>query len=247
MKKKAEDITILVVDDEKNIREMLAFAIEMEGYQVKTAGDGLEALTLIKQSPIDLVISDIKMPKSDGVELLDKAKEGNDEVPIILMMTGFSEFSIEEAYHRGAEAFFSKPIDTKALFGMIERLLLPDEERWSQEQTEVAVEMNVSIQFSSLDHAIDAKVCSLGRGGMFVSLSPEEVPQINDAVDFKLTPKDGSSLLEGSGIVRWARIHGTDNFPPGCGIEFLYLPDAHRKKIIELITSKNPKAYIPKN
>jgi len=66
---------ILIVDDEKSIRETLREILDYEGYEIEEAGDGEKALNLIKKFNYDVVLADIKMPKLDGLELLEKAKE----------------------------------------------------------------------------------------------------------------------------------------------------------------------------
>jgi hypothetical protein len=62
---------------------------------------------------------------------------------------------------------------------------------------------------------------------------------------FKVKADDGKLLLEGSGIVCWARLKGNDRFPPGCGIEFTFLSEAYRKKILETLRVVKPRAFIP--
>ena len=66
---------ILIVDDEQSIRETLREILEYEGYEIEEAEDGDKALSLIKKFNYDAVLADIKMPKLDGLELLEKAKE----------------------------------------------------------------------------------------------------------------------------------------------------------------------------
>jgi CheY-like chemotaxis protein len=76
--------TILVVDDEKNIRLLYKAELEDEGYKVLTASNGLEALDVLKQETVDLVLLDIKMPEMDGPEFLRHIRQFNQTLPIII-------------------------------------------------------------------------------------------------------------------------------------------------------------------
>src|SRR5207237_4170584 len=79
---------ILVVDDERVIREILTDFLEMEGYHVSTAGDGQEAIAKLASEPVDLVVTDLKMPNLGGIELIDHISKMKTQ-PVILVMTGF--------------------------------------------------------------------------------------------------------------------------------------------------------------
>jgi CheY-like chemotaxis protein len=76
--------TILVVDDEKNIRLLYKAELEDEGYKVLTASNGLEALDVLKKETVDLVLLDIKMPEMDGPEFLRHIRQFNQTLPIII-------------------------------------------------------------------------------------------------------------------------------------------------------------------
>src|SRR4051794_23996832 len=101
--------TILVVDDEPSIREFLQIMLKREKMLVDIACDGEEALKLLNEKNYDLVISDIKMPKVDGLELLSRVK-AKDPHAIMLMITahGSTELAVE-AMKKGAYDFLTKP------------------------------------------------------------------------------------------------------------------------------------------
>src|SRR4029453_4760503 len=79
---------VLVVDDEKMIREILADFLSLEGFWVRTAEDGAAALAELERHPYDLVISDLKMPRMDGIELLEQINRASPNV-LTVIMTGF--------------------------------------------------------------------------------------------------------------------------------------------------------------
>ncbi|MGC9330295.1 MAG: sigma-54-dependent transcriptional regulator [Bacteroidales bacterium] len=106
---------ILVIDDEKSIRNVLKDVLESEKYQVDTAENGKKGLEKIKNEPPDLVLCDIKMPGMDGVEVLEKALQENPELTFI-MITGHGEVDTAVAsFKKGAYDFIQKPLDLKRL------------------------------------------------------------------------------------------------------------------------------------
>ncbi len=239
------DTRILIVDDEPDLRSILAFSFKKKGYQVLEAANGKEAFDLIQANPVDVVLSDARMPGGDGIELLDKVRKEHHGIPIIILVTGFTDLSTEDAHNKGAEALFSKPFDRKELEGAIERLLTPCEERWAKISNQVNIELKVELKFQGLSEAIEASEVNLGRGGMFVTLHQGEYPNVNDMVAFKVTFNGTGNTLSGTGIIRWMRVKSSPDFPTGCGIEFTYLGESERKQVMDFVALKKPKSYIP--
>jgi DNA-binding NtrC family response regulator len=102
---------ILVIDDEKSIRNTLKEILEYEGHEVQDAADGLEGLKKIEGEKFDIVLCDIKMPKMDGLELLDKIMELQSETPVIMISGHGTIETAVEAIKKGAYDFISKPLD----------------------------------------------------------------------------------------------------------------------------------------
>ena len=98
---------VLVIDDEKSIRKALSEILINEGYKVDEAIDGLEGYNLIKAKKYDCVLCDIKMPKLDGMEMLDKLLKGKIEVPIIMISGHGTLDNAVEAVKKGAFDFIS--------------------------------------------------------------------------------------------------------------------------------------------
>lgn len=102
---------ILIIDDESSIRSILRDILEMDDHTVDEAKDGLEGLAKIKQNRFDAVISDIKMPKMDGMELLEKLQTIAPDVPV-LMISGHGNIDTAvEAVKKGAFDYLAKPLD----------------------------------------------------------------------------------------------------------------------------------------
>lgn len=101
---------ILVVDDEENTRMALTRLLNHEGYEVKTAANGLEALNSLRTSPVELIITDLNMPEMNGLEFL---RELNREYPAsnVIMITAYGEVeSYLEALNLGAFEYLNKPL-----------------------------------------------------------------------------------------------------------------------------------------
>ncbi len=107
--------TILVVDDEKNYLFVLSAVLEDEGYEVLTAQGGHEALEIQKSSDLDLILSDMKMPAMDGIELLENIKALDPDLPMIMMTAHGTIDKAVEAMQKGAYSYILKPFDNERL------------------------------------------------------------------------------------------------------------------------------------
>jgi len=107
--------TILIVDDEKNYLLVLSAVLEDEGYEVLTAPDGAEALAIQKSSDLDLVVTDMKMPGMDGIELLEQIKARDPDLPVIMMTAHGTVDKAVEAMQKGAYSYILKPFDNERL------------------------------------------------------------------------------------------------------------------------------------
>ena len=107
--------TILVVDDEKNYLLVLSAVLEDEGYEVLTAPGGYEALEIQKSSDLDLILSDMKMPAMDGIELLENIKALDPDLPVIMMTAHGTIDKAVEAMQKGAYSYILKPFDNERL------------------------------------------------------------------------------------------------------------------------------------
>ena len=103
--------TVLVVDDEPNIRRALKMVLEPEGYEVAVAESAEEALKLLETEPVDLGIFDIRMPGMDGLTLLSRARELWRDLPVIVISGHADTSDVVEAVKRGATDFVGKPLD----------------------------------------------------------------------------------------------------------------------------------------
>ena len=114
--------TILIVEDDRITRESLAKALSSD-YIIRTAGNGVEALSILEKEIIDAVITDVKMPLKDGMKILETAKRASPDI-IIIMITGYATVeSAVEAMRKGAYDYITKPVNIARLHILIEKAL----------------------------------------------------------------------------------------------------------------------------
>lgn len=114
---------ILVVEDKESMATMLKDALESQGYEVVVARDGAEGIRMIKEGKADVIITDLKLPKKDGLEVLKASKEENPLTPVIVMTAFGSIETAVRAMKLGAYDFITKPLDIEHLFILIKRSL----------------------------------------------------------------------------------------------------------------------------
>lgn len=104
---------VLVVDDEPSIREIISALLEDEGYEVRSARDGLEALAMLESRTFDLILSDLKMPRLDGFALARRIQQDGHDCPIVLMSAGKGQQTVTGV------PFVRKPFEANRLLGIV--------------------------------------------------------------------------------------------------------------------------------
>ncbi|PKN17745.1 MAG: DNA-binding response regulator [Deltaproteobacteria bacterium HGW-Deltaproteobacteria-6] len=112
---------ILIVDDELNMRLVLAAMLKKEGYEVASAADGAEALQILKSGPIAAVVTDLKMPRVGGMELLDRVSLEYPEVPVIMITAHGTVATAVEALKKGALDYITKPFELEELKNIVSK------------------------------------------------------------------------------------------------------------------------------
>ena len=115
--------TILIVDDEKSILEILEMYLKKSNYRVFKASNGVEALNIFQENSIDMIISDLIMQPMDGNELFYNVRRINPELPFLIMSGYYKDEKVQEMLESGAKGFITKPFKFKE----IERLIKESE------------------------------------------------------------------------------------------------------------------------
>ncbi len=234
---------ILVVDDEEGILTIVETLLEDEGYKVFTALNGVEALEILDKNHIDLIVSDIRMPKMGGAELLDKVKERDIFKPIVLFITGFSDMTIEEAYAKGASGHIQKPFDVDNLLRQVDENL----KEFPKFQKEENIDTQGKIQLSCPSLEVewgDSHLISLGQGGLFIATN--EMFNIGQVIEFEFNFNEGDiDSISGLGEIEWTKKISHKDYNLGIGLKFIKLSPEVEKKIDEYVVKQNIKAFIP--
>ena len=139
--------TILVVDDEPNIVEVLTMNLELEGYQVSCASNGYEALQRLTEDLPDLIILDVMMPEMDGFETLKEIREIS-TVPVIMLTVKGEETDKVKGLNLGADDYITKPFSPRELVSRLKAVLRRVEMPSPAPKTEIQIDDNLSIDFS---------------------------------------------------------------------------------------------------
>jgi two-component system response regulator FlrC len=118
-----KDLRILLVEDDTDLRDALVSWLQEEWPNVYQAGNGKEALVVLKKEKIDFVVSDIKMPLMDGMELLSAIRSSDPQIPVVLLTTGESAITEAMAINAGAIGLIPKPFPIEALIEKINSAL----------------------------------------------------------------------------------------------------------------------------
>jgi len=114
---------ILVVEDEKELRELFCTILSKHGYKTFPAKNGLEALDIFEKTYIDLIISDLMMPEMDGYELIKSLRIENNTTPILIITAKDKATDKKEGFRLGTDDYMIKPIDVNEMVWRVEALL----------------------------------------------------------------------------------------------------------------------------
>jgi CheY-like chemotaxis protein len=234
-----KDATLLVVDDEPQYREILGGWLEREGSRVLPADDGLHALELLQKSDVNAIITDIRMPRMGGAELVKRVNAAGKYTPAAVSISGFSDLTSREAYDLGIEAQLSKPVERKILVSTVRRSLMEREDLWAR-PFHSTTRPTLKFQFESLAAALQTRRILFGRGGFCIS-SRIVLPE-SSFVDFELNFNRDGKLVVLQGIVRW-------DAPQEelVGIEITRVGDQARGFVADLARSNATASFIPRS
>lgn len=214
---------------------MAACLSPMEFKQILTANDGQEAFTRLQSQPIDLLITDVRMPVMDGITLVQSIAQLPQSPPIIVFVSGFSDMDKEKMYALGVVAFLSKPWDPADLIQRLTQALADRSTLWQQPLPELPRQAILIKSSPGISPA--GEEVHVGRGGFCTSYSG---PFSCGKVAFQSETGTKGLNLSGEGDIRWvSRISGK------IGIEFSFLDESCRARVLEEISVTAPRSFIP--
>jgi len=235
-----KNIHLLIVDDEQDMREIFAAWFRNLGCRVTEACDGAEALEACSKGVFDAVISDVRMPRVDGIELAKNMQTTYAHTPVVIFVSGFNDMLPADAYDLGIECLLSKPCERKRLIEAL-RVCLQREREGFVKPLREGLEPTERIE-RDFANSLEGAGAAIGRGG--ISL-PSTTDLGGDTVaSFSLKFSAGDlSMLRGTGIVRWSEYQG------GLfrlGIEFNSIAADSAEDLRRYLEEHKPAQFIPK-
>jgi CheY-like chemotaxis protein len=233
---------ILIADDEPDMREIFATWFRNLGCTVTEAADGKEALDLLARDRFDAVVTDVRMPRVDGIQLVHHLHTSGSYTPVVIFVSGFVDLPLPDAFDFGVEAVLSKPCERADLIAAVERSLLRRELIFLPVDSVAPPEPENCIREDFTGGPAACHV-AFGRGGM--SLEVRQPPLPGSAMRFSLTFGKGTVTdLRGWGLIRWT---DTTSGVTRVGIEFLNLDEQSRAQFARWLAESSPISFIPKD
>jgi CheY-like chemotaxis protein len=237
---------VLIVDDEPDIAELFESEFQDFGFTTFTAGNITTAKSILASNSIDIVLSDVRMPGGNGIELLKWVRTECPPSLIFLIMTGYSDVSLADALSLGAHGLFAKPVDLEKIIGCARACmeLRQDSGPANRRSTRKPVNLKATISQIGEPSPFPATVLDLSRGGFFFS---HQNPMITPGaeLDFRMDCQIKNRLeISGKAIVRWTKHmpeqanQSSNNSPPilGAGVEFLQLAKNSSEDLLSILT-----------
>ena len=208
---------------------------EYLGCTVTEAADGKEALDILARDRFDAIVTDVRMPRVNGVELVHQLHLSGRYIPIVIFVSGYVDLALPDAFNLGVEAVMSKPCEKKDLGGAVKRSLLRRQLISSLRSPSILPLLIITSLGATASHV------ALGRGG--VSLEVHHSIVANSAIGFSLSfATEPLTHLAGWGVLRWCE-HSPDS--SRVGIEFMRLDEESLRQFAQWLEELDPVSFIP--
>jgi len=233
-----KDATVLIVDDEVGLLRIFKKWFEREGCHVLTTENGYDALENLKRSPIDVIISDVRMPKMDGIELAGRVKQMRRCFPRIIFLSGFAGIDERECCDLGIEFKLEKPIRHQNLVSTARTCLTGRDELW-REPSGAAADTIFDRVFENLRGAQAQGLIAFGYGGICVHSGL--AVHAGDRIALNLQFTADRHAIAGEGVVRW-----TARDEQQIGIKITYIDEPNRAWLVDLAERNETVSFIPR-
>ncbi|MGZ3653105.1 MAG: response regulator [Bdellovibrionota bacterium] len=231
---------VLILDDESDLTKMLQHFFQSRNIESYTYNDPVLALDAIRKLKIDVVVSDIRMPKLNGLSFLQEIRKLHFYEPGVIFISGYpEEYGIETLLDMGAFAFLEKPVDLERLYRLIWEYVYGAKPKEGKQESPVTVCLG----------NIPLEAQQLGFGGIFLNQSQlEKHPGIKlepggmVEIQFNLPASETNhkALCE----VVWKRHQGDQH--AGYGLKFLEIQPTSKREVLDLVRTNNILSFIPK-
>ncbi|MEP7279079.1 MAG: response regulator transcription factor [Bacteroidota bacterium] len=161
------DTTILLVEDEENLHEALKLNLELEGYQVVSAMDGMQAIKALQNQYFNLMILDIMLPEIDGIEVLETIRIQNNELPVLILSAKNTSADRVLGLKKGADDYLTKPFNLEELLLRVEKLIEKNRKLLDKE--------TIGDMYQFGKNAVDFKAQeAINKNGEHIQLSKKE-------------------------------------------------------------------------
>ena len=233
---------ILIVDDEPDILELFATEFEEAGYETHVANNVAVARSVLTNTPIDVILSDIRMPGETGLDLLVWTRQHCSLDIVFVVVTGYSDISLQTAFRSGAHGLFHKPVDFSRLVDFTRRCIDLKENTGSSRRRSLRIKASRPVQFAAAKNTIaEAMLEDLGRWGFRFSFEGDPVaPGTELHFRFRGLEPEGA-IVSGTCIIRWILPTAAGSSAQGAkricaGAEFLNV-DAHSiDPLLDMVT-----------
>jgi CheY-like chemotaxis protein len=230
------EATILLVDDEPDLLEIFGCWLDSKSGRLYRASNGEEALAVLKTTPIDLLVSDVRMPVMDGIALVRCLAELEKPIPSVVFVSGFGDIDQREMYSLGVEAFLSKPVSREDFIDVLKKAAAERSALWLDPVVATS-RQSLVLHAECVGGIASAKSIHFGRGG-FSGHTKESL--VLGKVSFQCRVGSGQSEMSGQGIVRWY-----SRADQAVGIEFSFLDPPCRSWVLREIAAARPRSFIP--
>lgn len=217
-------IKVLIVDDEPGAPELISRVFKEKGWSATCASrSSLNLIEEIDSNKTDLIISDVNMPKMDGLKFTALCREKLTHYPVIIIMTAGTTYSEKQYYDAGANFFLNKPFENSYIFNKSKSLLSTHTtffiKREARYKRELKLELDENIRTSTYD---------ISRKGMFIKISNEKLFSRKKNIAFSLTLPNNDKIT-GQCRIKWFREEESGDSPKGFGTEILSLSEGNKK------------------
>ena len=233
------DATVLLVDDEQYLLEIFRMWFERHARRVVTAENGQQGLEHVAEHRPDLIVSDVRMPIMDGIEMARRLKEAGTSSASIVFVSGYTDLSPRDCFDLGVQAMLPKPLRHPSLMATVQRCLLAGDERW-REPPAGECEDTLSARFESMASARRLGLIDFGSGGFCIRSS--FAAPLEQVIGLDIAFDDDRSALKGQGIVRWLQPDEQQ-----VGVEITSVDDENRGWVAALAARNESRSFIPRS